>query len=168
MQTDPGARTHRIRPAVPADAETLLALKRALDEETSFMLFEPGERPRTPEAVPDAATSVLLLAEEDGVLLGYVGAYGGEARRNRHEAHVVLGVRAAASGRGIGTALLRALDTWAAEHGVHRLELTVMAHNERAIALYRKCGYELEGTRRHSLRVEGRWVDELAMAKLLS
>jgi RimJ/RimL family protein N-acetyltransferase len=158
----------RIRLAVPADGAALLALKQALDEETSFMLYEPGERRQAPEALPEAANSVALLAEdEDGALLGYVGAYGGEARRNRHEAYVVVGVREAASGRGLGTALLGALDAWAEEHGIHRLELTVMAHNERAIALYRKCGYELEGTRRHSMRVEGRWVDELAMAKLL-
>jgi RimJ/RimL family protein N-acetyltransferase len=40
-----------------------------------------------------------------------------------------------------------------------------MAHNERAIGLYRKCGYEPEGTLRHSIRLAGAYVDELAMAK---
>jgi RimJ/RimL family protein N-acetyltransferase len=55
---------------------------------------------------------------------------------------------------------------WAEKHDVHRLELTVMSHNERAIGLYRRHGFELEGTRRHSVRVEGAYVDELAMARL--
>jgi RimJ/RimL family protein N-acetyltransferase len=33
-------------------------------------------------------------------------------------------------------------------------------------ALHEAAGYELEGTRRHSLVVDGRYVDELALAKL--
>jgi RimJ/RimL family protein N-acetyltransferase len=42
-----------------------------------------------------------------------------------------------------------------------------MAHNERALALYRRLGFEVEGTRRDSVLVDGRYVDELTMAKLL-
>lgn len=49
---------------------------------------------------------------------------------------------------------------------MHRLELTVMARNERAIGLYRRHGFEIEGTRRDSVRVGGAYVDELAMARL--
>jgi RimJ/RimL family protein N-acetyltransferase len=78
-----------------------------------------------------------------------------------------MGVRKAFSGRGIGTALLRELSDWAPAHGVRRLELTVMSHNERALGLYLRSGFEIEGTRRRSLLVDGRNVDEIAMAKLL-
>lgn len=167
-------RGYRVRPAEPADAGPFLELKLALDGETGFMMLEPGERLETVEEVARhlaevgrRANSTILLAEEAGRLLGYVEAEGGAYRRNRHAAYVVIGVRQAAAGRGIGTALLHDLDAWAADHAVHRLELTVMAHNERAIGLYRRCGYELEGTRRHSLRVGGRYVNELALARLL-
>ena len=34
----------RIRPARPYDAAALLELKRQLDQETAFMMYEPGER----------------------------------------------------------------------------------------------------------------------------
>ncbi len=163
-----------IRSAEPSDAASLLELKLALDHETEFMMLEPGERQETPEqvarhleAVGRESGSTVLVAEEDGRLLGYAEAEGGAFRRNRHAAYVVIGVRRAAAGRGIGTALLHGLDDWAREHGVRRLELTVMAHNERAIDLYRRCGYEIEGTRRHSLCVDGHDVDELALARLL-
>lgn len=163
-----------IRPAAPEDAAALLELKHALDGETSFMLLEPGERRETAtdverhlRAVAEEPGSVVLVAEEDGSLGGYVEAQGGEFRRNRHCAHVVIGVREASSGRGVGTALLRELTAWAERHGVHRLELTVMAHNERALALYRKSGFEVEGTRRDALLVDGRYVDELYLARIL-
>lgn len=171
MDTQEG---YRIRPAGPGDAAPLLDLKLALDVETDFMMLEPGERVETVERIAQhldevgrRENSTILVAEERGRLLGYVEAEGGTYRRNRHAACVVIGVRQAAAGRGIGTALLRDLDDWAREHGVDRLELTVMAHNERAIALYRRCGYEVEGTRRGSLRIGGRAVDELALARLL-
>ena len=42
-----------------------------------------------------------------------------------------------------------------------------MTHNERALVLYKQAGYEIEGTRRHSLKVDGQWVDELTLVKLL-
>ncbi len=165
--------TIRIRSALPSDAGGLLDLKLALDRETEFMMLEPGERTETPDAVErrlrglEPENSIVLVAEREGRLLGYVEADGGMFRRNRHSAYVVIGVRAESAGHGIGSALLAALDRWALERGIHRLELTVMAHNDRAIALYRKSGYRLEGTRRHSVRLGDRYVDELSLAKLL-
>jgi RimJ/RimL family protein N-acetyltransferase len=161
-----------IRPALPDDAAALLELKRTLDRETEFMLLEPDERVESPEDLAreiadtvERPNSTILIAQEDA-LLGYAQADGGRYRRNRHCAYVVIGVRAAAAGHGIGTALLRALHEWTAVAGVHRLELTVMAHNEPAIGLYRKCGYEVEGRRRDAIRVGEDYVDELFMAWL--
>jgi ribosomal protein S18 acetylase RimI-like enzyme len=155
----------RIRGATPADAEKLLELKLALDEETEFMMLEPGERSTTNAAVtPNAG---VFVADDGARLVGYVEAERGAFRRNRHSAHVVIGVLAEAAGRGLGGRLLEQMERWARRAGVTRLELTVMAHNERALRLYERQGYEVEGRRRKSLRVGGDYVDELALAKLL-
>jgi RimJ/RimL family protein N-acetyltransferase len=163
----------RFRQAEHADAAALLALMRSLDLETSFMLPEPDE-PTDDEhdfaadlaATAAADNSVVMLAEADGRLIGYAGARGGRFRRRAAIARVVIGVLAAASGRGVGSGLLRELDLWAPEHGIHRLEFTVMVHNERAAALYLRVGYTVEGRARECLFVDGRMVDELYMAKL--
>jgi len=64
--------------------------------------------------------------------------------------------------------LFRALEAWADSHDLHRLELTVMCHNERAVRLYQNLGYKIEGIRQDSLWVNGRYVDEYYMAKLLN
>ncbi len=95
--------------------------------------------------------------------LGATGAY----RRDRATAYVVLGVLASASGQGVGGRLLDELDRWAAAHGVHRLELTVMASNERALRLYERKGYAREGRRRECFAVDHVLVDEFYMGKLL-
>jgi len=164
----------RFREAGPGDAAALLALKQGLDRETSFMMFEPDERAETEADVAaqlgratDEANSVVIVAETAGGLVGYVDAGGGRLRRSRLAAQVVIGVLATASGSGVGSGLLRELESWARGHGLHRLELTVMAHNRRALALYERMGFVVEGRRREGLLVNGDFIDELYMAKLL-
>gem|GEM_PF-1409539 len=50
-----GAAPVRIRTAGPQDAAALLGLKRRLDQETSFMMFEPGERDSSVAILPSAS-----------------------------------------------------------------------------------------------------------------
>jgi len=52
-------------------------------------------------------------------------------------------------------------------HDLHRLELTVMAHNSRAIRLYKRMGFSVEGRRSECLFVDGQFIDELTMAAIL-
>jgi hypothetical protein len=59
----------RIRTARPYDAAALLDLKRQLDEETAFMMYEPGERESSVQdlarelaGIARTPNSVVLLA----------------------------------------------------------------------------------------------------------
>jgi RimJ/RimL family protein N-acetyltransferase len=138
------------------------------------MLLERGERVSTVaeerahlEAVAARGNSAVLVAEQGDDVVGYVEATGGEFRRNRHSAYLVIGVRRSHAGRGIGGRLLRELERWAKPVGIRRLELTVMTNNDAAIGLYQKLGYELEGRRRGALLVNGEFVDEHWLAKVL-
>jgi len=163
-----------IRIAGPGDAAALLRLKQRLDLQTSFMLLEPDERETAAQAVADelgavarSGNSVVIVAESGDELVGYVELAGGAFRRNRITAHLVIGVLAEASGQGLGAGLLAEAKRWAAAHGVHRLELTVMAHNQRAAGLYERMGFSVEGRRVQCLVIDGRFVDELYMAAIL-
>ena len=111
------------RAAGPGDAASLLALKKQLDRETSFMLPEPDERTETSAGVAAdltsmagaASTAVVVAAETGGRLVGYAEARGGGFRRNRITAYLVLGVLAAARGQGEtrgATATLWTSCTW--------------------------------------------------------
>jgi RimJ/RimL family protein N-acetyltransferase len=42
-----------------------------------------------------------------------------------------------------------------------------MTHNEQAIALSKKMGFTIEGLHKHTMLVDGVYVDEYTMAKLL-
>lgn len=163
-----------IRIPAPDEAGAVTRMLCELDRENSTMMLEPGERSDDPRLLQEWL-SVLhpdhhcyLVVFDGRRALGFVHAERGPFRRNRHSAYVVIGFLEEARGRGWGRRLLGAVDRWATERGVSRLELTVMAHNAAAIGLYRRCGYVEEGLRRHSLIVDGTAVDEFAMAKLLT
>lgn len=163
-----------IRTIRESDNEQFLHLGKLLDEETQFMLLEPGERTMSVEEQTRRIRNVLshdnqmiFVAEHDRQLVGFLGAYGGNFRRNHHCVYIVIGIRQNFTDQGIGRQLFNTLEKWALNHKVHRLELTVMSHNERAIHLYQKMGYRIEGTKQDSLWINNRYVDEYHMAKIL-
>jgi RimJ/RimL family protein N-acetyltransferase len=156
------------------DAEQFLNLCKQLDEETQFMLLEPGERIRTVEEQQEQIRRLLekenstsFIVEHNGQLVGHLAAIGGEYKRNKHSVHIIIGILKAFTGQGIGTQLFQELERWARQKSITRLELTVMIHNSAAVALYRKSGFEIEGLRKHALVINGHYVDEYYMAKLL-
>jgi RimJ/RimL family protein N-acetyltransferase len=163
-----------IRSIVESDANAFLDLCKTLDEETQFMMLEPGERITTVEQQRERIgrllsqnNQMIFVAENNNQLVGYLAAIGGDYRRNKHSAHIVIGILQGFIGQGIGTRLFKNLESWSREHRIHRLELTVMAHNTNALGLYQKMGFQIEGTKKHSLFVNGQYVDEYYMAKLL-
>lgn len=167
--------SYRIRPVRREDAAAYLEIRRQLDRESAFMMLEPDERQTTLSeelatldrvlATPNQMMFVAEVAE--GRLAGHLQAFGGRFRRNARTIELVVGVLAAYAGRGIASALFTAAEAWARSIGAHRLELSVMTHNARAIALYRRLGFQIEGTAREELFVGGRYVDEYRMAKIL-
>jgi RimJ/RimL family protein N-acetyltransferase len=84
----------------------------------------------------------------------------------RHSGTLGMGVAAARRGQGIGTRLMAATLDAATANGLSRIELIVRADNTTAITLYRRFGFEMEGTLRRYMRVDGAWFDALLMAKI--
>jgi ribosomal protein S18 acetylase RimI-like enzyme len=159
-----------IRLAGPEDAEVLLALQHRLDEQSWFMLAEPGEREQAPGRLRGQgnAGSFDLLAEGEAGLAGWLSVDVLPFRRASGCGHVVIGVDAAAVGRGVGRELLAAAEREARRRGLHRLELTVMTDNLRALSLYLSNGFQVEGLRCQALVRGGTVIDEYYMGKLLS
>lgn len=115
-----------------------------------------------------AALDLHLVAEAAGQVVGSAGLHAvGPHVRRRHALALGMAVAREWQRRGIGSRLLGALcehaDRWI---GAVRLELTVYVDNEAAIRLYRRHGFEEEGTLRAYALRDGAYVDALAMARL--
>jgi putative acetyltransferase len=110
----------------------------------------------------------LLVASINGEVVGNAGLHQSSKRpRRAHAMWIGMTVREDLQGKGVGTALMQALvdlaDGWL---NVFRLELTVFVDNKRAIALYRKFGFEIEGTHKAYALRAGEYVDAHFMARI--
>ena len=113
-----------------------------------------------------AAQRFEIVAVLHGEIVGFGGLYTmGDAQS--HLGWVVLGVRKAFQGRGIGSILMHMLIATAHVFvGLQRLQLTVFSDNQAAISLYRKFGFEIEGRHRRFIRRGADFVDAFTMALL--
>ena len=119
---------------------------------------------RMMENPPDGMTGIVAVL--DGRVVGNAGVRQLQGRRS-HVGDVGMSVHDDVHGRGIGSAMMAALvdltDNWL---NLKRLELTVYVDNAPAIRVYRKFGFEAEGTRRADAFRDGEYADSLFMARL--
>ncbi|MDM5451090.1 GNAT family N-acetyltransferase [Peribacillus simplex] len=164
-----------IREVKPEDAESFDWLMKQVETEADFMLMEPRERKGSPEQQrkwlermdKESNSTVLVAEQEGGQLVGYLAVIGGDTRRTKHSAYLVIGILKEYTGRGIGTKLFQRLEEWAITHNILRLELTVVTQNEAGVSLYKKRGFEIEGIKGNSLMIDGTLFDQYFMSKLL-
>ncbi|MCY6369704.1 GNAT family N-acetyltransferase [Clostridium ganghwense] len=162
-----------IRRVEVKDSERFLNMLKQLDNETNNMMFQPGERKTTIGEMEsnirnmNNSKSLTLVGEDNGNIVGFLSAERGFANRIKHSAYIVIGILTDYRGRKIGVKFFEEMEKWALESNITRLELTVITHNESAIHLYKKMGFKIEGTKEKSLIVNGQYVDEYYMGKIL-
>ena len=84
-------------------------------------------------------------------------------RRLAHTGEIALSVRRKYWHIGVGSAIMEMLIELAKEASLKNVELGVYADNERAIALYRRFGFEEIGRHRGRMCVDGEYYDEILM-----
>jgi len=62
---------------------------------------------------------------------------------------------------------MNTIEKYAINNGITRLELEVSKKNKIAISLYHKRGFEMEGVKRNAFLVNGKYEDEILMAKTI-
>lgn len=157
-----------IRRTEPRDAEALCAVFGAPRAQAGTLQMPMPSvefwRKRIDAQSPD---DYFLVAEVDGVVVGNAGLHSAGRARRRHAASVGMSVRDDWQGRGVGSALMTRVvdlaDNW---FDYRRLELTVYVDNAAALALYRRFGFEIEGTLREYAFRDGAFVDVYTMARL--
>jgi ribosomal protein S18 acetylase RimI-like enzyme len=162
-------RTGRLRPATENDAEALIQAVDSVAREMVYFLrsrFELDvEKERIFIAEAAERGNLMLLAELDGRIVGWVTLFRARAEFLQHTAELGMGVLGGYRGIGIGTALMEHALKWAREQSFEKINLGVRASNERARALYRKFGFVEEGYRVQEIKdLEGRYDDSVEMA----
>jgi RimJ/RimL family protein N-acetyltransferase len=158
---------------VPDDAPAVLAYLRRAGGESPHLTFGAeglGVTEAQERAYIDAALAsdndLFLVAEADGDIVGALTFGGGPRPRTRHVGEFGVSVERAHWGAGVGRALVEGLLAWAAAGGVVRkVNLRVRVDNDRAIALYERLGFAVEGRLTRELCVDGAFHDCLLMGR---
>ena len=141
--------TALLRNAEPSDACAVLENFSLTHAETDYLLTYPDESTFDAEREAcflqrkaESANEIEIIAVADGRVVATAGVDAvGTRDKLRHRAEFGISVLRAYWGLGLGRALTEACIQCAKEAGYEQIELTVVAENKRAIALYRKAGF---------------------------
>jgi L-amino acid N-acyltransferase YncA len=120
-------------------------------EPPSWELFDASRRPEG-----------RFVAELAGVVVGWAGlspvssrpCYAGVAENSVY-------VASEARGRGIGTALMRALADAARAAGIWTIQTSIFPENTASLALHERAGFRIVGRRERIAELDGVWRDTL-------
>ena len=166
-----------LRAGLESDAQAILRAVSVYVDENDGQVWEPGEFKLTVEdevkwiaGMLENAREILIVAEHQGQIVGNIDFHAGTRNRTRHVGEFGMGMLPEWRSRGLGAALLGALIDWAKQLGdIEKINLRVLATNQRAIGLYKKFGFTEEGRRSREYKFSDEtYVDDIAMGLFLN
>lgn len=166
-------RTLNIREANQDDAELLVKFLPEAFEETDCLLMTRHEFDQSIEQEADflgkmsaSKTQLALVALVDSTLVGILTFTGRDLERVRHTGEVGLIISKAYWSMGIGKRLMQCLHIWADSNNlISKIDLRVRLSNRRAIKLYERLGYQIEGWIRRAVKIGDTYDDHYWMGK---
>ncbi len=153
--------TYTIKKLLPEHAEQVLEYLSLVFGETNNLNYDargiPGmtlEKERELLEQMHTERSTMLGAFDGDLLIGIANIGGAATERTAHRAGIGMSVRKAYWRKKVGSQLMEALIDFARQSPViEQMELTVLTHNEAAIALYKKYGFRIYGELEHAFKI---------------
>jgi RimJ/RimL family protein N-acetyltransferase len=164
-----------IREAQVEDAGALLDYVECISGESDFLSFGPGEFELSQAEEEDvlhtfrhAENQLYLVGLVDGVFVSALTFAAAPRTRVRHSGEMGLSVLKEYWGLGIGSLMIDTFLGWARGTGiVTKVNLRVRSDNARAIRLYERKGFLVEGTLRNEILLDGTYYDQYWMGLVL-
>lgn len=154
-----------IREAAVEDARAVLDYVEGISGESDFLSFGPGEFELTEaeeedflRKYRDSDNQLYIVGLIDDTVVSTLTFSAGRRPRVRHSGEFGMSVRKQHWGLGIGSLMLDTLIDWArGTRIVKKINLRVRADNQRAIVLYKRKGFVIEGTIRREVFLDGKY-----------
>ena len=167
-------RTCILKPNSPEYAAQMIEYLKVTSGETDFLLRNPDEVNFTLESEEEILANLLenpyiimMLAVVDGKVAGNASVSGiGDKRKIQHRCSMAIALYKEFWGLGIGSAMIAYMTELARQIGWKQMDLEVVAENEQAYRVYKKCGFIDTGRRHNALKFDdGTYHDEILMYK---
>ncbi|AQU80976.1 hypothetical protein AJGP001_03030 [Planococcus faecalis] len=167
--------TYAIRSAQPEDGTKIIEFYNRVGGETDYLSFGHDEYSLSAESLTQVIVQMkkfkgtcMFLVIEGEEILGIGTIDSSSKPRYRHVGTLGIVISQSHTGNGLGRVLMNTLIDWAKTNGqTEKISLVTRADNERAIALYKKVGFEQEGTFYRDVYDGERYYDNLSMALYL-
>ena len=162
----------RVRRATSRDLEQMARNTQSVADEGGYIFTErvTEERRRSMEGLIKDKGCLVIVAEVEGgrgrkIVGNLTMTKYGDVEKTRHVRVLGMLLIDGYRGFGIGTRLMSSALEWAkAQDEVEKVILGVFSNNPRAIHLYEKFGFKVEGVRKSQYYFAGKHTDEIDMA----
>lgn len=164
-----------VRSAIEKDALSLSEVRLQIDGETENLDREKGEAYIDEEGFKqiikddtESKNNLFVVAEVNGKIVAFSRSEGNTLKRSSHKVEFGICVLKEYWGYGIGTNLLKESIHWADSNGIKKIYLYVLETNEKAILLYQKYGFEVEGVlRKDKILSDGNYYNTILMGRII-
>ncbi|SDO03664.1 Protein N-acetyltransferase, RimJ/RimL family [Halobacillus aidingensis] len=162
-----------VRVAQETDAKELSEVRHLIDGETEYLDREQGEGHLSEwdfkeliKKDADENNHLFLVAETEGTIIGFSRCAGSDLKRLSHQVEFGVGVLEEYWGYRVGKELLQQSIRWAERSGILKMTLRVLETNEKAIEMYKRFGFEVEGVLKKDKRLsDGKYYSTILMAR---
>ncbi|MBP1080596.1 ribosomal protein S18 acetylase RimI-like enzyme [Bacillus capparidis] len=114
----------------------------------------------------ESINNLFLVAEVDERIVGFSRCEGNRLKRTSHKVEFGICVLKEFRGYGIGKNLLKESVHWADSNGIKKITLNVIETNNKAIMLYKKYGFEVEGIlKKDKILSDGKYYNTILMGR---
>jgi RimJ/RimL family protein N-acetyltransferase len=168
--------SYSIRSAEKEDASQLSEVRTKIDGETENMDRESGEAfmdeaefAQLIQEDEDAVRNLFLVSVVGDQIVGYSRCEGSTLKRLAHKVEFGVCVLSDYWGHQLGTHLLERSIKWAEQQDIKKITLNVLETNTKAIALYEKMGFEIEGILKKDKKLsDGNYYNTIIMGRIKS
>jgi ribosomal protein S18 acetylase RimI-like enzyme len=143
---------YSIRSVIVEDAEELSKIRLQIDGETENLDRVKGEAfidkagfEKLIKTDSESKNNLFLVATVHNRIVGFSRCEGNILKRFSHKVEFGICILKEFWGYGIGGNILKESISWADSNGFKKITLSVLETNEKAIHLYQKFGFDIEG-----------------------
>lgn len=154
---------------MPDDKEQLLSMVTSLSTDALLWSNPPYDEAKIDRWMSGTKSGLSIVAIFENKIVGIAAIHQFTRPRERGIGDMMLYIHQDFHGVGLGTVMTENLLVLAKRKGLHRMGLEVVEDNDAAVRLYKKLGFEIEGTKRDAYYgADGKYHNMLVMGILLS
>ncbi|MGB6128468.1 MAG: GNAT family N-acetyltransferase [Psychrilyobacter sp.] len=164
---------YELEPMIVDDAKNLHEFFNLIGGETNFVSFEKFESPSLEacksllDSTKEAPNYAYCIKDKGKIIATLTANTRSGRSRERHKSDFGIGVSKEYWGKGIGSLLMEKVISESKKNFISKITLKVSEKNARAIKLYEKYGFEIEGVYKKDTLINGIMETGISMALFL-